>query len=316
MAGFNFPGSYGQKKKHRTNYSGPEQPEKMETYAGSILQSSEDYDDIMARYRKILNDPNSDNNGLKAEYQKSLGGNVRDPERLGRITDSKDQVYKRGPELTKAFGELEELSRTGGYSEENKADLRARGISPIRSVYANAQTDMRRNRALQGGYSPNFNAASTKMSRDMSDMISQKVTDVNAGIAQNVASNRLNAAPNYAQFAQGETRDINDINSQNVSNRFKTDTFNSGIEAQNVDNRFRADSYNNQSRTNALTSLSGLYGQDNDRDLQALAGMRGMYGATPAQPALYGQQAAEQFRLQPPPPKRRLGGSSHNFRGW
>jgi hypothetical protein len=91
-----------------------------------------------------------------------------------------------------------ELAATGGYSEQGKQDLRERGVSPIRSIYANANRDVDRQKALQGGYSPNYTAAKTKLARDLSQDIGDRVTSVNAGIAQNVASNRVGLAPGLA----------------------------------------------------------------------------------------------------------------------
>lgn len=94
-----------------------------------------------------------------------------------------------------------ELASTGGYSEADKANLRERGISPIRSIYAGANRDVDRQKAIQGGYSPNYGAVKAKMARDLSSQIGDQVTNVNAGIAQNVAQNRVSLAPSYASAA-------------------------------------------------------------------------------------------------------------------
>lgn len=100
-----------------------------------------------------------------------------------------------------AYQNLADLSTTGGYSEGDKADLRARGVSPIRSVYASANRDVDRQRALQGGYSPNYNAVKAKMAREMSDTISNQTQNVNADIASRVAQNKIGLAPTYANMA-------------------------------------------------------------------------------------------------------------------
>lgn len=100
-----------------------------------------------------------------------------------------------------AMQNLGELASTGGYSEADKANLRERGISPIRSIYAGANRDVDRQKAIQGGYSPNYGAVKTKLARDLSSQIGDQVTNVNAGIAQNVAQNRVGLAGTYANAA-------------------------------------------------------------------------------------------------------------------
>src|SRR5437773_5397071 len=46
-----------------------------------------------------------------------------------------------------------EFSKTGGFSPEDLANIRARALSPVRAVYSNAQREVNRQRSLQGGYS-------------------------------------------------------------------------------------------------------------------------------------------------------------------
>lgn len=223
---------------------------KKETYAASIDQSASDYDDIMDRYRKFL-------------------GKGEDPRITGLIGQYKtdaaraDKPYKRGPDVAASMANLGELSRTGGYSAQGIQDLRARGISPIRSVYAAAQQNLDRNRSLSGGYSPNYAAATSKMAREQSEQISSRTSDVNAGIAQNVASNRLSASPQYAGNAMRETEIINQHNQANQ-----------------------------QARAGNLSAMGGLLSMHGNQQLEAIGGLRQTYGTTPANPALYGQQAA------------------------
>lgn len=107
------------------------------------------------------------------------------------------QQYKNlanGP----AMANLGELASTGGYSEGDKANLRERGLGPIRSIYSSANRDVDRQKAIQGGYSPNYGAVKAKMARDLSTSIGDQVTKVNAGIADSVANNRVGLAGTYA----------------------------------------------------------------------------------------------------------------------
>ena len=85
----------------------------------------------------------------------------------------------------------QEFANTGGYSPQDIQDLRARAISPTRAVYANAQSNIDRQRALQGGYSPNYTAASAKLSRDLSSSISDANVNANASIADSIRQGKL-----------------------------------------------------------------------------------------------------------------------------
>lgn len=229
---------------------------KKETYAASIDQSASDYDEVMQRYRDFLAKPiDSRMGGLAAQYQ--------------GLADRADKPYKRGPDVAASMANMAELSQSGGYTPGGIQELRARGVSPIRSVYAQAQSNIDRNRSLSGGYSPNHTAATAKMAREMSEGISGQISNVNAGIAQNVAGNRLSAGPQYADAAMRETDLINRHNQQNVGNKMA-----------------------------ALGGLGGIYGQQNNAELEAIGGMRSMYGTTPANPALYGAQAAQARGLE------------------
>jgi len=145
-------------------------------YNRGVEQQAGDYSDIMKRYQ---------------DYYNQVGG-------AGK------PLYNQSEDSRKSLGTLNELSTTGGYGADDIANLRERGISPIRSVYASANRDIDRQKALQGGFSPNYTASKAKMARDMSSGIANQMTKVNADIAQQVASNRLAAAAPYASAAQSE----------------------------------------------------------------------------------------------------------------
>lgn len=84
-----------------------------------------------------------------------------------------------------------EFSQTGGFSPEDLANIRSRAISPTRAVYSNAQQGLDRNRALQGGYSPNYAASSAKMAREMSQGLSDASTNAEASIAEMTQRGKL-----------------------------------------------------------------------------------------------------------------------------
>ncbi len=163
--------------------------------------------------------------------------------------------YKQSDDLTDAVRNLKSLSETGGYSAEGIADLRSRGISPIQSMYAGANRDIERNRAIQGS-SASYGALKSRMTRELSDKVSGAVQNVNAGIAQNVASNKLQIAPTYAgvtgdqsnlqnRMNENNTGLINEANRYNAGNRDSTNRANTDLNnSASLLNLNRGDEYN------------------------------------------------------------------------
>jgi hypothetical protein len=268
-------------------------------YNSGVAQNAEDYGDIMGGYRNLRTQA-ANTNPLQRAYtpQPMTPQTVTDP---GQV-NAERYAYKPSADVTASLAGAKELSQTGGYSAAGIQDLRERGISPIRAVYAGANRDIDRGRALAGGYSPNYNAAKAKMAREMSDQISGAVTNVNAGIAQNVAGNRLSATGTYGNLAGEQSRLENDIgmrgadsanqaNLANIANRMRANEFNAGATNQanqfNINNQNEASRYNNQ-----------FIGQNQDTQLRALQGMQSMYGTTPAMSSLFGNQALQHAQLQ------------------
>jgi len=225
-----------------------------QSYTGAATQQAGDYDKIMKEYGGLIGGLKAGAGKGKVSYQGAGAGMAYAPT-IG---------YKQSDDVTGAIANLSQLSRTGGYSEQDKSDLRSRGMSPIRSIYSSAQQGLNRNKALQGGYSPNFAAASAKMARSMSDQIGQAEQDVNAGIAQNVASNKVAIAPAYSNAALGAS-------GQKI-----------GVDTANAGGQLEADKYN-----------SGLGRQNSSDILSAIEGMRGLYGTTPALTKTFGDQVIQ-----------------------
>lgn len=140
----------------------------------AVEQQAGDYDSIMKGYKDLL-------------------------AKTGQL-----QPYSASTARAPAISNLANLSSTGGYSDTDVANLRERGISPIRSIYAGANRDVDRQRALQGGYSPNYNAVKAKLAREQSESIGGAMTNVNAQLAQNIAQNKLSAASPYASITSAQ----------------------------------------------------------------------------------------------------------------
>ncbi len=143
--------------------------------------------------------------------------------RLGQVGNKdierytpEEQKYSRSADFGESIGMLKDLAKTGGYSDLDLAALRERGVSPIRSVYANAQRNLDRQKSIQGGYAPGFASAASRMAREQSGMLSDAVTKVNADIADRVAKGKLAGMEKYAGMSEGENELINKILGGNV----------------------------------------------------------------------------------------------------
>jgi hypothetical protein len=241
-----------------TSYGNPN------SFTTAANQQAKDYDTIMQQYKDL---------GAQSQLNPIVAGKANFSPISPQIAP-----YQEDDRSKQAISNLQELSQTGGYSQQGIQDLRERGVSPVRSIYASANRNLQRAKGLSGGYSPNFGALTAKMAREMSDEIGQRLTDVNAGIAQNVASNRLSVAPQYAGAAQRANEDQTAANQRNADIFNDTNKFNAGsaLDAS----KFNADAFMNAQRTNFGNRLGAIQGQAN------------LYGTTPALTNLFGQQVS------------------------
>jgi hypothetical protein len=228
-------------------------PGPYELYNQGVSGDANIRDTVMEGYKKILdaNDPSSSNYVGNKPYN---------------VTNAN---YAVSPYFTQAYGNLANLTQTGGITPQEQADLRERGISPIRAVYGNAQREAARGQVLSGGYSPNAGAIRAKMAREMSDRLSGAVTNVNADIAGRVQQGRLTSSGQLGTLGAGENE---------IRNRFALEN---------------AQAANQAAQFGATQASVGR-----DRDLRALEGMRSLYGTTPAQAQLFGNQALQGSTLQ------------------
>lgn len=225
-------------------------------------QQTGDYSEIMNRYRQLLDSSRS------RQPQQRMTPQFETPQ---------DYNYTQSGESSDAIRRMRDLTNTGGYSEEDKSNLRARGTSPIRSVYAGANRDINRNRSLQGGFSANFNAVKSKNAREMSDLVSGATQNVNAGIAEQVAQNKIGATGRLAELTGSESALRNQYGKANIDNRNATG-------GRNTDRANMANQYN-------LDRDTASRREDSDDMFRGLEGMRGLFGTTPAMSSLFGSQA-------------------------
>lgn len=150
----------------------------------------------------------------------------------------------------KSYAGYENFAKTGGFSPEDIANMRARGVAPVRAAYGNAERELNRNRALQGGYSPNFAAATTKMAREQSQGMADAVQNTNAGLAEMVQKGKMFGLQGMTPIEQAR-----------MEMAMRAAASGAASNANDINNRYRA-----------------------------LAGMTSLYGTTPAMAQLFGNQ--------------------------
>jgi hypothetical protein len=202
------------------NQQGPFANELARQFGRGAETDYQNYGDIMKRYGDVA------------------GGGGPKNERIG-YTDPFE-----------SYGGYREFSQTGGYSPTDISNMRARGVSPIRSAYANAQRNVGRQRSLQGGYSPNAVATQARMAREQGQSMADATQNVEAGLAEARNKGRLAGLGG-----------MSDIEKQRLAAQIDVGKFN---------------------------ATQG--NEDNLNQLRALQGMTSLYGTTPGMAQLFGNQ--------------------------
>lgn len=216
----------------------------------SMQGANADYSRMMGQYQNLMGD------SFRPQYEgyQNFAGGGRDM--------SLDPKYSG--QLDNAISGYQNFANTGGFSDQDIQDLRARAISPTRSVYASAQTDIDRQRSLQGGYSPNYTAASAKLARDLADSISGANVNANASIAQMVQ--------------QGKLAGLGGL---------------SDVSLQQQQMKSAIDQINNQMRLSGLSGMTEADQAQLAQRLGAMSGMGNLYGTAPGTASMLGQRAGQ-----------------------
>ncbi len=267
--------------------------------AGATTQAG-DYDSIMKQYQDLASSYGNNTPVTPSTIGPSQA--VNSPNVASVDPTAVTAPYSQSADETKSLADLSNLATTGGYSAADKANILARDISPTRSIYANAQQNADRNRALSGGYSPNFNASQTQMSRDAANQISDTSVAANAGIAQNVAANELAASGAYASDSASINAEKTsaDLANANITNQTNQSNANRDVSVGtgNAD-RSTAVNTGNVDRTNQVNSANAnIINQINEANAQrnqagkqaAIGGQTSLYGTTPALTNTFGNQ--------------------------
>jgi len=227
-------------------------------YARGSEANYGDYTDIMNQYRSIA----SPGNGVAADGGGGGGGG-------GAATWGPELISYNDP--FNSYAGYQDFSQTGGYSKEDIGNLRARGTAPIRAAYANAEREVARQRALQGGYSPNAFALQGRMAREQGQLGADAMQNVEGGIVNTRNTNKLSGLAG-----------MTDVEKQRLAADLDVAKFNANAKMSAASS--------NAGASNAA-SAAGLQATAASRadQLKALQGMTSLYGTTPAMASAFGK---------------------------
>jgi len=237
-----------------------------ENYARGSEANYGDYTDIMNQYRGIASGAGTVGPGG--------GGGGGGDYSYGAESWTPENIKYNDP--FNSYAGFQDFSNTGGYSAADVANLRARGTSPVRAAYANAEREVARQRSLQGGYSPNAMALQARMAREQGQLGADAMQNVEAGMIESRNTGKL----------AGLTG-MTDIEKQRLAGDLDVQKYNAGI--NNQAKQSNAGARNAAAAGSASNAMQSAAASRADQ-LRALSGMTSLYGTTPGMAQLYGDQ--------------------------
>ena len=237
-----------------------------------------DYTDIMNNYRDIAS------GGAGSYADVAGGGGGGGGGGMSAYTVSPGRAGYSDP--FRSYGGFSEFANTGGFSEGDIANMRARGVSPVRAAYANAEREVGRQRSLQGGYSPNAIAAQVKMAREGGQAAADAIQNVEAGIAQQRQQGRLAGLTGMSGIEGQRLGADVDLSKFNVGMDFEGQKYNADAQA-------RAAAANASAGESAAYRALQARGADMDDRFRALGGMTSLLGTTPGMSNMFGSQVLQ-----------------------
>lgn len=93
---------------------------------------------------------------------------------------------------------FEEFERTGGYSDEDRANIRNRSNATIPGIYAAQRDELKRNQIASGQMGPGWSEAGFKLARQGAQGAATNARDTELGISDAVRTGRMDAAKTIA----------------------------------------------------------------------------------------------------------------------
>ncbi len=163
------------KAQNMINYQGNLAQNNLNNVRGNLLPQNQA---LQNRFNTSADQSQADYGKIMSDYQNQIG----------------TARSSFGPQMA-GYGQF---AQTGGFSPQDISDIRARAIAPTRAIYQNAQSNIDRNRALQG-YSPNYTAATAHLTRGLADATSDANVNANASIAGLIQQGKLSGLSGMTQ---------------------------------------------------------------------------------------------------------------------
>lgn len=268
-------------KESQTRYEETKQPSQTETdykginegfqnnYNQAIQQQMGNYTDIMNQYKQFQQ-------GLTPTTFNFQKVNADRPKELG-------QAYGY---LNEAMPGYRDFAKTGGYSNQDIQELRARGISPIRAAYGNTMMELDRARALGGASgTPNYIAALSRANRELPGQMADAMTTVNAGLADSIRQGK--------QFGL-----------QGISN---TGSTMGGLASSEAGRMLQAQMANQDADLRAQGMNEASIQAMRQMQLASMGGQANLFGTTPGMSNMFGNQALNSWNQRMGMEQNRMG---------
>lgn len=188
----------------QTRYAGLENMLKNE-YGPQKQRADELYNKTLTGFEGYLPTGGIDQSAIDA-IMGDIGG-LRELGRTGGLDETAINRYRGG-------GVYDEFAKTGGYSEADIANIRARGGSIIPSMFSGLKDELQRQNTAQGGYNPGYTSSLAKAGRDAYRSGADAVRDTEIGIKSKVNEGRQ-------WGATGMTSSENALQSLRTGNMFR-----------------------------------------------------------------------------------------------
>lgn len=238
---------------------------------GAQQRSTDLYNQILARAGQASNQSYSPNDfesyGIFRDFAGPNGG--IDPNRISSIDEN--------------IGGFKDIAKTGGWSEQDQVNARARASRTPTAFFTNLRNDMERRRSATSGYAPGFGAAAARNTRESARAATDAVLDADIGIAESIRSGKL------AGLTGANSAEMGLINAISQGRQFGASGMQQG-EGMALDATQRENLAGMSALANLYGSSPGELGMLLGLDLEGL-GMQGNQTQ-----GLIGQQGAEDTR--------------------
>lgn len=136
--------------------------------------------------------------GIRQEDQDRIRGDIAGIRTIGNTAGVTDENIAR----LRGNGVYDEFALTGGYTPEQRANIKARALAPISSMASGTRDELARRRNLSGGYAPGFDAASQELRRGTARDIASTALGANVEVQERVNAGRLAGAAGVATGEQ------------------------------------------------------------------------------------------------------------------